>query len=101
MADNEGGWRPPDSKHPWLPPKSEGEQLPPRNNGSNSGWRPPQNLSAYVAVILFGVWTLGAIQWKNQDCDLIPTSYRLVITHGFPDIFEGCGTQHGANVDND
>ncbi|WP_203675310.1 hypothetical protein [Streptomyces sp. SID13666] len=50
---------------------------------------------------MLAAWTLGAIQWHEKDCDFIPTSYRLVITHGFPDLFEGCGTEYGANVNND
>lgn len=100
MADDEAGWRPADSKHPWLPPNSGGNQLPPRNNDSPGGRRSPRNLTAYIVVIAFAIWTLGAIQWKNQDCDLA-ASYGLVITHGFPNVFEGCGPQHGANVEND
>ncbi|MFI5987266.1 hypothetical protein ACIBEA_41155 [Streptomyces sp. NPDC051555] len=52
-------------------------------------------------VIAFAIWTLGAIQWHSQDCALIPVSYRLVITHGFPDIMEGCGPRHAVDVDDD
>ncbi|MEU1211970.1 hypothetical protein ABZ424_05815 [Streptomyces sp. NPDC005790] len=100
MADDEGGWRPPDSKHPWLPPRNGGGQPPSPHNENPGGRRPRRNLTAYVAVIAFVIWTLGAIQWTSQDCDL-PTSYGLVITHGFPNVFEGCGTGHGANVEND
>ncbi len=74
--------------------------MPPLNNDSPGGRRYPRNLTTYIGVIAFAIWTLGAIQWTNQDCDL-PDSYRLVITHGFPNVFEGCGTQHGVNVEND
>ncbi|WP_399888125.1 hypothetical protein ACGH7X_25005 [Streptomyces sp. BBFR51] len=50
-------------------------------------------MPSIVAVILFVIWTVFAVQWKEQDCTLVPTSYILVITHGTPSIFEGCGDQ--------
>lgn len=100
MADDEPGWRPPGSKHPWLPPKN-GSNQPPTPNNERPGRRPPpRSLAAYTAVIAFVIWTLGAIQWMNNDCAL-PTSYGLVITDGFPNIFEGCGPGYAVNVEND
>ncbi|MER5634171.1 hypothetical protein [Streptomyces nitrosporeus] len=58
-------------------------------------------MGTYVLVILLAVWTVLAFQWTEQDCDLVPTSYALVLTHGTPSIFEGCGDGHGIDVTRD
>ncbi|WP_217164806.1 hypothetical protein [Streptomyces sp. AC512_CC834] len=55
-------------------------------------------MPSIIVVILFVIWTVFAVQWKEQDCALVPTSYVLVITHGAPSIFEGCGDGHGIDV---
>ncbi|MFE0421216.1 hypothetical protein [Streptomyces sp. NPDC058953] len=102
MADSEGGWRPPGSKHPWIPPGEGGGESSPLNRiaGGGGGGRRPRSKAGYVALILLAIWTVFAMQWREKDCSLIPTSYVLVITHGTPSLFEGCG-DHDVNVTDD
>ncbi|MCL7365349.1 MULTISPECIES: hypothetical protein [Streptomyces] len=48
-------------------------------------------MPSLVVVVLVVLWTVFAVQWKEKDCTFVPTSYLLVITHGTPSVFEGCG----------
>lgn len=93
MPEGGKGWRPPGYEGPgWIPPPGSGGGgggLPPdgRGGGRGSGgtaWR-------YAVLILLAVWTLLAFQWHSQnDCEM-PESYGLVLSHGTPDPWEGCG----------
>ncbi|MFF0589296.1 hypothetical protein ACFYWD_25400 [Streptomyces sp. NPDC003781] len=58
-------------------------------------------MPSIVVVVLIVIWTVLAVQWKAKDCALVPTSYMLVITHGTPSIFEGCGNDHAVDVTDD
>ncbi|MFE9404040.1 hypothetical protein ACFYNY_19990 [Streptomyces sp. NPDC006530] len=102
MANNgEGGWRPRDSKHPWRPPK-EGRPLHPESSDGPGRSRTPQSVGGWIALIAMILWTLGAIQWNSQGCTFFPTSYRLVIQHGFPSSYDKCSseTEQGTVKDN-
>ncbi|MET9354336.1 hypothetical protein ABZY14_15305 [Streptomyces sp. NPDC006617] len=57
-------------------------------------------MPSIVVVVLIVIWTVLAVQWKEKDCALVPTSYMLVITHGTPSVFEGCG-DHAVDVTDD
>ena len=95
MPNDEEGWRPRGYTGPgWEPPKGPGGG-PPRDGGrppggpSRSRWSVP----GVVAVILAVVWSVLAYQWVEQhDCEVVE-SYGLVVSHGTPDFWEGCGDE--------
>jgi hypothetical protein len=103
-ADSTGD---PEGRRPWersragSGPPAGGPGGPIGPEDGDSRWRHPTlSIRSIVVVILLAVWTLFAVQWKEQDCPLVPTSYVLVLTHGTPSVFEGCG-DHAIDVTDD
>lgn len=92
----EGG-RPWDRKAGGGGPPGGGDPHPPHGDGS---WPTTRSVPSIVVVVLIVIWTVFAVQWKEKDCALVPTSYPLVITHGTPSVFEGCG-DHAVDVTDD
>ncbi|MEV0317377.1 hypothetical protein ACIBKX_22800 [Streptomyces sp. NPDC050658] len=95
MPNNQEGWRPKGYDGPgWEPPKEPPQgppQGPPRDSGGGSGGRSRWSMPGVAAVIAVAVWSILAYQWTEQnDCSL-PESYGLVLSHGTPDPWEGCG----------
>ncbi len=72
----------------------------PRPAHGDSSWHTTRSVPSIVVVVLIVIWTVFAVQWKEKDCALVPTSYLLVITHGTPSVFEGCG-DHAVDVTDD
>lgn len=107
MGEPEGG-RPWERSKARSEPPAGGPGGPARPGGpdrrhaedGDGRWHTTRSVPSVVVVILLAVWTVFAVQWKEQDCALVPTSYVLVITHGAPSVFEGCG-DHPIDVTED
>ncbi|MFE0419108.1 hypothetical protein [Streptomyces tendae] len=101
MSPNDTGE--PEGRRPWErtagggPPGPGGPPPPPHGDSS---WHTTRSVPSIVVVVLIVIWTVLAVQWKEKDCALVPTSYLLVITHGTPSVFEGCG-DHAVDVTDD
>jgi hypothetical protein len=65
-----------------------------RVDGRERGWRPTRNQKIVAVVVLLLVWTVAANRWTDKDCRL-GESYRLVLTHGAPERYEGCESEPG------
>lgn len=104
----------PEDRRPWERSKAQsqppagGPGGPDRPGGfdhrpaDDGRWQhPTRSLRSIAVVIVLAIWSLFAVQWKEQDCALVPTSYVLVITHGTPSDFEGCGDDHPIDVTDD
>ncbi len=87
----------PEGRRPWerstarsgRPPGGPG--APGAGSGGDGPWHTTRSVPSIVVVVLVVIWTVFAVQWKEKDCALVPTAYMLVITHGTPSVFEGCG----------
>lgn len=53
------------------------------------GWRPSRAQKIVGVLVLLIVWTAAAGRWTDKDCRL-GHAYRLVLTHGAPERWEGC-----------
>lgn len=60
-----------------------------REQGRSGGWRPSRTQKIVGVLVLLVVWTVAAGRWTDKDCGL-GMSYRLVLTHGAPEQYEGC-----------
>ncbi|WP_030188140.1 hypothetical protein [Streptomyces violaceorubidus] len=58
-------------------------------NEERRGWRPTRNQKIVGVLVLLLVWTVAANRWTDKGCQL-GQSYRLVVTHGAPERYEGC-----------
>ncbi|MEW2292692.1 hypothetical protein ABZ719_08310 [Streptomyces sp. NPDC006743] len=59
------------------------------------------SVGGVVGLVLVVIWTFLAVQWHEVECPLVPDSYVLVVTHGTPSIFEGCGDGYAVDVRGD
>ncbi|MGW4547817.1 hypothetical protein ACWEN4_15740 [Streptomyces violaceorubidus] len=95
----------PEGRRPWErstahsgpPPGTTGDS---RTGNGDGAWHTTRSVPSIVVVVLIVLWTVFAVQWKEKDCAFVPTSYLLVLTHGTPSIFEGCG-DHPVDVTDD
>lgn len=60
------------------------------------GWRPTRAQKIVAVLVLVLVWTVAANRWTDKDCRL-GESYRLVLTHGAPERWEGCESGPGGS----
>lgn len=58
------------------------------------GWRPTRNQKIVAVLVLLLVWTVAAGRWTDKGCQM-GMSYRLVLTHGAPERYEGCEDEPG------
>ncbi len=89
MGEPEGGRPWERSPAPSGPPPGGSGAFGPAHG--DSSWHRTRSVPSLVVVVLVVLWTVFAVQWKEKDCAFVPTSYLLVITHGTPSVFEGCG----------
>jgi hypothetical protein len=60
------------------------------------GWRPTRTQKIIAVLVLLVVWTVAAGRWTDKGCRL-GESYRLVLTHGAPERYEGCVKESGGS----
>ncbi|GAB2889590.1 hypothetical protein GCM10022245_26050 [Streptomyces mayteni] len=101
----------PEDRRPWERSRARGEPPTGGPGGPAHGpnryaeygggrWHTTLSVPSIIVVVLIVIWTVFAVQWGEQDCAL-PTSYALVITHGTPSVFEGCGDDYPVDVTDD
>lgn len=70
--------------------------LPGMSEQEKRGWRPSRTQKIVGVLVLLVVWTVAAGRWTDKDCRL-GESYRLVLTHGAPERYEGCESEPGGS----
>lgn len=68
------------------------------NEVGRRGWRPSWPQKVIILAVLLLIWTVAAGRWEDKGCQL-GMSYRLVLTHGAPERYEGCVEEGAGRVE--